>query len=628
MIPNKAYIDNRGLDFLWLGSMKRDQLAICLISLILIAVIPPSMPSKVNTPEDIKDGLFLDKVVFDFLFDEGETIQALLDDEIQIVGDMIDPDYIPELEEAESVETAEVLRNGYGYLTINCGKYPFNLTSFRRAFAFAIDKRKICDEAWDGLAYPQDSVVPQVNPFSIEDDMPYHFYAANIGRANEVLDEAGFEDIDSDSYREAPNGEKFNVTIEVAEYSGTAIQIGEIAAQSLRAIGIDANSISTDFMDYLERLYNHGEYDVAFLSSSYHDFDVDWLAHEYWSEYVDKPHWNFPNFQNDTYDSWRDQLLHATEYEEVHEAATEMQKIWVYQSPMIICYENFEIAAYRNDRFEGFVNDVSEGPISFWTSLQVHLREDQGGPFGGTLHRSFPLAIGSFNIFQQYCYGVEQFYTLFYDSLMRRGPDGKTVPWLAESYIVETHDDNDYISPEHVRFTFDLIQNATWTDGKPITAEDVAFSFNFYGNTVGNPFRRGLEGMIASYPEGNDKFVIEFNTTSYWHLHTIGYKPIIPKHVFENITGTNYQQYYSVPPEEEMVTSGPYNVSALEDLYVEFSRNPNYFYRHTPSNANETTSENPIASFFSPLMTGVSVACTVIFVGTGILWIKETRDRN
>ncbi|MBD3158431.1 MAG: hypothetical protein GF309_06525 [Candidatus Lokiarchaeota archaeon] len=607
--------------------MKRDMVAICLVSVLLLATIPLGMPSTVNATNVTRNALFLDKIVLDSIYGE-EAIQALLDDEIQAIDDTIQWQYLDELSEAESIRIAEIPRNGYGYLCINCQKYPLNLTAFRRAFSFAIDKERMCDETWEGHAYPQDSVVPRKSPWSIEEDLPYHYYESEISRANQILDHAGFDDIDGDSFREAPNGEVFNVTIETPDSASFAMEIGEIAEQALRTIGINAIFVPTEFYDYLNRLYFHGDYDMVFTGRTFSDFDLDWLAYEYWSEYADKPYYNFPNFQNDTYDSWRDQLLHATEYDKVYEAAREMQKILFYQCPIVPCYSNFEISAYRNDRFEGFVNDVSEGPISFWTSLQVHLREDQGGPFGGTLHRSFPLAIGSFNIFKQCCYGVEQFYTLFYDSLMRRGPDGKTVPWLAESYIVETHDDNDYISPEHVRFTFDLIQNATWTDGKPITAEDVAFSFNYYGNTVGNPFRRGLEGMIASYVEGNDKFVIEFNTTSYWHLHTIGYKPIIPKHVFKNITGTDYQHYYSVPPEEEMVTSGPYNVSALENRYVEFSRNPNYFYRYTPSNANETTSENPIASFFSPLMTGVSVACTVIFVGTGVLEIKEARDRN
>ena len=166
------------------------------------------------------------------------------------------------------------------------------------------------------------------------------------------------------------------------------------------------------------------------------------------------------------------------------EAALEMQKINTYECPVIVCYSNVEIAAYRTDRFEGHVNQRSIGVFSEWTERKVHLKADQGGLFGGTFRKSNGV-FESLNFMVVSTLYASMVLRNLLDSMMVRDENGDDLLWLAESYIAETHQDNDQIPLGHTRFTFDLIQNATWTDGKPLTAEDVAFSLNYYrGVTV------------------------------------------------------------------------------------------------------------------------------------------------
>lgn len=56
---------------------------------------------------------------------------------------------------------------------------------------------------------------------------------------------------------------------------------------------------------------------------------------------------------------------------------------------------------------------------------------------------------------------------LTYAGLMGIGPDGTLVPVLAESYIV---------SPDGKTYTFTIRQDATFSDGTPVTADDVVFT--------------------------------------------------------------------------------------------------------------------------------------------------------
>jgi ABC-type transport system substrate-binding protein len=591
---------------------------------MMMAISPIFASAQTTLPGTFKSGPYVDKLVFNVITQDDQQVLALQDDEIDLIGDMVDPSFLDTLTEAENIEVANVLRNGYGYVTINTAKYPYNITAFRRALAFALDKEAISDDVWDGLSVPQDSCVPQVNPGSIEGQLPYTYYEANVALGQQLLAEAGFEDgPDADSWLEAPNGDAFDVLVECAQSSNIAIEVGQKVADALNALGIDAVSVPTDFYEYLNRLYFHGNYDIVFLGSSFNNFDLDWLAYEFWSDYADEPYWNFPNFANASYDAWRDQLLHATYWEGaggVLEAALEMQEVWVYQSPMIICYENVLLSAYRTDRFEGFVNDVSDGVPGWWTNNKVHLKDELGGPFGGTFRWSNPLDLDTFNFMVSSSAYTMNVLGELYDSLIQQDDEGNDVNWLAESYTAETHEDDDSVPDGYTRFTFQMIQNATWTDGTPITGEDVAFSLNYFRDAPGNPYGADLTEMTAAYAPTTYTVVVEFGSESFWHLHTAAYKPVIPKAVFQDVGLDGWNLWNPDPPTETMVTSGPFNVSDyVAGEFVELTYNPNYFFGLDRST--DTTDTGPATGpdFTMAIVAGAVGAAVVILVGGYVL---------
>ncbi|MFO7835406.1 MAG: ABC transporter substrate-binding protein [Candidatus Thorarchaeota archaeon] len=601
-----------------LSSRKKRIFAVFLVAAFLFMAASPLFAKAQDDLGHTKTGPFVEKIVYDVISQEDQAVLALQDGSIDLIGDMVDPSFLQELDEAEDIQTESVLRNGYGYITINCAKYPFNITAFRRALNFAVDKQAISADVWDGLSEPQDSCVPKVNPFSVEEDLNYHYYEANVELGQQLLEDAGFVDDNDDNWLEAPNGEEFDVLIECAQSSPIAIEVGQYVADALVELGVEATSEPTDFYEYLNRLYFHGDYDMVFLGSSFSSFDVDWLAYEYWSEYVDEPYWNFPNFANDSYDAWREQLLYSTELEDVMEAAKEMQKIWVYQSPMIIAYENEEISAYRTDRFEGFVNDVSGGVPGYWTNYKVHLKDDEGGPYGGTFTWSNPLDLDTFNTMVSSSAYTNNILMMLYDSLITIDWNGEDLNWLCTDYEALTHDDDSDVPDGHTRFTFDMVQNATWTDGEPLTAEDVAFSLNYFRDAPGNPYGVDLTDVTAAYAKTPYTLEVEFSTESYWHLHNIAYKPVLPKHIFTEIGLEGWNTWNPDPPSDEMVTSGPFNVSEYQPgEFCEISRNPNYFFA-----PDYTVDENggPLGPDYTlAVVAGAVGAAVVILVGGYVL---------
>ena len=164
---------------------------ICIVLLISVYLSLSSLPCVAADSID-EIGPYVDDILYKVINQDDQQVLALQNDDVDIIGDMVDPSFLPSLEASENIATANVLRNGYGYVTINTAKYPLNITALRRALAFALDKEAISEDVWDGFSLPQDSVIPAVNPFTVEGQLPYTYYEAKVVLGNQLLDEAGF----------------------------------------------------------------------------------------------------------------------------------------------------------------------------------------------------------------------------------------------------------------------------------------------------------------------------------------------------------------------------------------------------------------------------------------------------
>ncbi|MHA1741890.1 MAG: ABC transporter substrate-binding protein, partial [Candidatus Thorarchaeota archaeon] len=308
--------------------------AVILISSLTVVSIPAQSSTNL---ENITVGPHVAAVMFRVLKGSDTHAVALQEGRVDVTGRFINPSDAETLLSHDDIEIVRTPRNGYGYFTINCAKYPLSVTSLRRAMSFAFNKTGFVSDFWDGWAEPLDSCVPRCNPFCAEDLINEHYYNPNRSYAEYLLNRAGFVDVNNDGFVEAPDGTPFGVRIEV----DSATSIGSAAAtmleNDLQAIGINASVQYTSFYDYISRVQLHGDFDIAFIGRTLTDDDVSWLAYEYWGEYADEPYFNFPRFSNASYDSWREQLLHSASLAETCQAAVEMQKIWTYESPEIVC---------------------------------------------------------------------------------------------------------------------------------------------------------------------------------------------------------------------------------------------------------------------------------------------------
>ncbi len=165
---------------------------------------------------------------------------------------------------------------------------------------------------------------------------------------------------------------------------------------------------------------------------------------------------------------------------------------------------------------------------------------------------------------------------LMYDGLLTTNPrSGKVVPLLAKSFEI---DENDY--------TIHLRHGVKWSDGKPITADDVMYTFEeivFKG--FGNPSTMDAMMMDGKLPElvKIDDYTVKFTTPRPFapFLRQLTY-PIVPKHYFKPYSdkGESVFNAFLSPdtPPKTIVSNGAFRLKEyVAAQRVVFERNPNYY---------------------------------------------------
>jgi peptide/nickel transport system substrate-binding protein len=154
--------------------------------------------------------------------------------------------------------------------------------------------------------------------------------------------------------------------------------------------------------------------------------------------------------------------------------------------------------------------------------------------------------------------------SLLYDTLTWKDEHG-VIPWLATSWDT---------SPDGLDFTFSLAHDVRWQDGQPLTADDVAFSFNYY---AAHPYRwMPTDSLIASAVVVDaDRVRIDLRAPYPAFLEEVaGSVPIIPRHVWANVADP--LQYAGA---DASVGSGPYRLAEYRsaDGAYRLTANPDYF---------------------------------------------------
>jgi len=546
----------------------RNKVLACALVLILVVsstglIISPAIPQGTT----IKYGPRADALVFPVYDSEEALFLALKAGDIQTADWNIPSDRVTDVVSSPVLNMYTQDDMGMFEIQADCLEYPTNITAFRRAVAYLVDNDRLVTEVMMGLGSAIDSPVPPFYGAWVNPNVPKIPY--DPAEAARIFDSIGFTK-NADGKRIDPKTGQPLIPIRIYGRSDDFRRktAAEWLAAELTKLGfaVDLRLGPSSLINaevYPSSVTGERRYGWHFATTGWSlTPDLDYL---YWFFATDAPAvYNSEGFSNSTYDAVADTILNDPGYTDVFNAVQEAQEILYEQQPYIMLYARANLNVF-NTGWDGYVRAAGDTPANFWTFFNVR---PAGQESGGIFYAGQLQYAEDINPFTYQWVWESRVIGEVYDSLLMLDPYTlQDIPWLAESWTVQGEGDG-------LAFTFHLVQNATWQDGVPFTADDVVFTYEKALEVL--PGRWTMTEFVTGVDKvDNYTVVVHCNTKSYWAIHLIPPPVIVPEHIWSQVPDVlNYD-----PVEAgTFIGTGPYIfVERKTGEYYRFTANRNYF---------------------------------------------------
>ncbi len=147
----------------------------------------------------------------------------------------------------------------------------------------------------------------------------------------------------------------------------------------------------------------------------------------------------------------------------------------------------------------------------------------------------------------------------------------KTTPWLATSFTWGN---------AAKTLTFDIRSGVKWSDGKPFTAADVAYTFNLLDKNKGldiNAIWANSGGPLTSVTQKGNQVVMQFKSPAETYFYYIADQiAIVPQHIWSTIGDP--VKY----PDTHPVGTGAFTVNPCTPQNITYKANPHYYVPGEP----------------------------------------------
>ena len=178
-----------------------------------------------------------------------------------------------------------------------------------------------------------------------------------------------------------------------------------------------------------------------------------------------------------------------------------------------------------------------------------------------------------------------------YEPLVYMNPlqNGKTTPMLATSWKWGAGNKS---------LTFTIRQGVKWSDGTPMTAADVAYTFNLTKKYSALDLT-GAWSVLSSVTATGNTVTMNFSTVAVPYFYYIADQtPIVPQHIWSTLANP------TTAPITNPVGTGPYLMSKCSPSNVTYTANPHYWQPglpkitkiQYPAYTSNTTANNDLAN--------------------------------
>jgi microcin C transport system substrate-binding protein len=211
------------------------------------------------------------------------------------------------------------------------------------------------------------------------------------------------------------------------------------------------------------------------------------------------------------------------------------------------------------------------GDVKYGQDFKHFDYANPNAPKGGTVHMG---ALGTYDNLNQFVLkGVSAWgLGMIYDSLTQHAQDEAFSEYGLMAESIETPEDRSWV-------VFNLRSEARWHDGKPVTPEDVIFTFEILKEKGHTFYKNYLADVQKIEKVGADQVKFTFGGQDNRELPLIvGQMAILPKHYWE---GKDFEATTLDPP----LGSGPYKIAKVDaGRSITYERVKDYWGTDLPVN--------------------------------------------
>lgn len=338
----------------------------------------------------------------------------------------------------------------------------------------------------------------------------------------------------------------------------------EVVAEQLSKIGVKVNLVRLESAVMYPRIQRTFDYDSFALAVSQTPNPLGMLLAFHSSE-ARPGGSNYWGYKNADVDNLIDKAFEARSESELREYAWKMQEM-VSKGPFIPLFVSQNIQIIRAE-WKNYTL-MSGGIIEVYNRWSLLYMYKSDKPEENVFRIAFPSDILSTNPFMATDLRSLWVLNILYDPLVALDPNFKVIPWLAEKWEVRD-DGRTYI--------FYLRKDVRFHDGKPLTADDVVFTFKV---GIGNKTVRfaALAQFVESI-EKVDDYTVRFKLSKPSYLFLLSLATnlvyVVPRHLWidKPIDWGN----------PEPVGTGPFKWSSRKaGESIVLVRNPDYFMKGAP----------------------------------------------
>jgi len=197
---------------------------------------------------------------------------------------------------------------------------------------------------------------------------------------------------------------------------------------------------------------------------------------------------------------------------------------------------------------------VSTSSAGAATQVPLNLANEQGELWSCSFNPFVPTS-------SPYSVGLTYETLDFVDSLQ----SGKVTPWLATSYAWSNNNET---------LTFTIRPGVKWSDGKPFSAADVAYTFNLLKKFPALDVNAVWSVLSSVAQKGSNQVVFKFSTPAVPYFYYVaGQVPIVPEHIWSKIKN----------PVTDAITNpvgtGGYDMSHCTPQNIQWTANASYWQK-------------------------------------------------